>query len=252
MRKTIASLPGAKSAYRQFDRTARRVRRLLRRGPPDKAIARAAKFISSRTNGFFVQIGSNDGVTGDPIHGHVMARDWSGVVVEPLPDLFERLEATYRGVPRVRAIRAAVSATSGITTIYRVEGHLADDPPWADQLASFDREVIMKHSHAVRNLSERVKPVDVPTITWDDLRAIVGPIVIDLLHVDTEGHDYEILRRIDWAALHAPTAVLYEHKHLSAIDSELSQRMFESAGYSVTVGAGDTFCERRPGNRTNK
>src|SRR5207245_6466419 len=49
-----------------------------------------------------VQIGSNDGVANDPINESLRARRWSGVLVEPIPYLFERLRANYEGVPAVR------------------------------------------------------------------------------------------------------------------------------------------------------
>lgn len=232
-RKLISSIPFAKAVYRAVHPI-----------PDDPATESARKFISERQDGFFVQIGSNDGVTGDPIHQHVIANDWSGIVVEPLPDLFSRLEETYRGVTKVRAVRAAIASTTGVMTIYRVSGSLKGDPPWADQLASFDPKVILKHVGAVPNLAKRITPVEVPTLTWFDLLAIIGPRDIDLLHVDAEGHDYEILRCVDWSAPTAPKACLYEHKHLSSSDAETSKDMFESKGYSLTVGQVDTYCQR--------
>lgn len=210
----------------------------------DEATYAAAKFIRSRKHGFFVQIGSNDGVTGDPIYRHLAARDWRGVVVEPLPDIFERLKESYRDRPHVRAINAAVTASSGRMTIFRVDGRHPDDPFWADQLASFDRQTIMKHVWGVPNLSDRIKPVEVRTITWKNLISDISPPAIDFLHVDTEGHDYEVLRQIDWISPDAPTAVLFEHRHLTSIDIVSSQRMFEAAGYEFIQGGGDTFCRR--------
>ena len=35
-----------------------------------------------------------------------------------------------------------------------------------------------------------------------------------LLHVDAEGHDYEVLKTLDFAK-HAPLSIFVEHKHLS-------------------------------------
>ena len=47
----------------------------------------------------FVQIGANDGVTGDPLRELVLKHQLSGIFVEPLPDLFARLQANYAGHP---------------------------------------------------------------------------------------------------------------------------------------------------------
>jgi hypothetical protein len=56
----------------------------------------------ARENVFFVQIGSNDGSRGDPLyaavrrHGH-----WRGILVEPVPFVFERLKNNYDNDPRL-------------------------------------------------------------------------------------------------------------------------------------------------------
>jgi hypothetical protein len=44
---------------------------------------------------FFVQIGAMDGVLSDELHAFLMDCDWSGVLVEPLTDQFERLKENY-------------------------------------------------------------------------------------------------------------------------------------------------------------
>lgn len=40
----------------------------------------------------FVQIGANDGTGDDPVQRHVFEDGWVGVLVEPLPDMFKRLQ----------------------------------------------------------------------------------------------------------------------------------------------------------------
>ena len=42
-----------------------------------------------------VQVGANDGKTQDPVHPLIMRGGWSGILVEPIPNLFGRLSA-YR------------------------------------------------------------------------------------------------------------------------------------------------------------
>ena len=74
-----------------------RLGRLLgRSGPPEgwhhgvlAAFARA----TAQRRVVFVQIGSNDGVTSDPLQYFVDRYAWSGILVEPVPHVFERLHA---------------------------------------------------------------------------------------------------------------------------------------------------------------
>lgn len=236
MRQLLSRVPGLRPMYRL-------VRRVLVPERPDAAVKAAGDFIRSKRGGFFIQIGSNDGVTGDPIHQHVVSRRWRGLVVEPLDDLYQRLCETYADVPRVRPIRAAVGTERGAITLYRVSGADPDDPPWADQLASFDRDVVLRHVDAVPRLTERVVEVSVPCLTWSDLDA-EADATIDLLHVDTEGYDLQVLRQVEWHRDDAPTAVLYEHKHLSGSDRDEAHALLRRAGYELVIGYYDTYAER--------
>jgi len=43
-----------------------------------------------------IQIGSNDGVSNDPVHELLLEREkWSAVFVEPVPYVFDRLKSNY-------------------------------------------------------------------------------------------------------------------------------------------------------------
>lgn len=45
----------------------------------------------------FVQIGSNSGMHDDPIYKYIRKNGWQGVLVEPVPYLFEELKNNYSG-----------------------------------------------------------------------------------------------------------------------------------------------------------
>ena len=46
---------------------------------------------------FFLQICGMDGKRFDPIYAFVKHYRWKGIILEPLPDLFEALAANYAG-----------------------------------------------------------------------------------------------------------------------------------------------------------
>ena len=62
-----------------------------------------AAFADAHPAATFVEIGANDGERHDHLRGFILERDWRGLMVEPLPDLFARLVANYAGVDRVTA-----------------------------------------------------------------------------------------------------------------------------------------------------
>lgn len=166
-----------------------------------------------------VQIGSNDGVAGDPLHAIMVRRPrWRALLVEPVPHIFEELVVNKAGLPNVVCENVAISDGSE-QTFYAVdpaaEQALPDLPEWYDQLGSFDRTHITKHLGGL--LEPYIREIHVRGDTLQGLLDKHGFGCVDLLHVDTEGYDYEVFKQFDLGR-YAPKVVLIEHKHLSTAD----------------------------------
>jgi len=69
---------------------------------------------------FFLQVGANDGLMDDPIHFLVRKYGWRDVLLEPDPQLFERLKENYSGVDGPILVNAALSPINGKTTFCRI------------------------------------------------------------------------------------------------------------------------------------
>ena len=57
----------------------------------------------------FIQIGSNDGTSNDPLREFIIRGGWRGVLVEPISYLFQRLQSNYRGLKGLQFENCAVS-----------------------------------------------------------------------------------------------------------------------------------------------
>ncbi len=78
---------------------------------------------------FFIQIGSNDGQTGDPIHSYIMKYHWKGILIEPIPFLFKRLKKTYENQNGLIFENIAISEKDGNKIFYRIEeNHEPNNP----------------------------------------------------------------------------------------------------------------------------
>jgi uncharacterized SAM-binding protein YcdF (DUF218 family) len=73
-----------------------------------------------------------------------------------------------------------------------------------------------------------------------DTLARKGITRIDLLHIDTEGHDFEVIKQLDLKQ-QAPNAILYEHIHLSNVDKIVAERLLRHAGYDAQRIFADTL-----------
>lgn len=233
MRRAGASLLGP------FPTLKRRIAALA--APPDQAAL--AAFAKRTPTAKFIQIGSNDGLTNDPVRPFVDRHHWRGVCVEPVPSIFQRLQANYAGVDGMEFACAAVGDEIGTATFYSVAGSDPSDPPFVDQIGSFRREHLLAHANSVPNINERIKAEPVPVVRYSDLVELLGAIP-DLVHIDAEGTDDVVLRQVLRYTAGLPAAILYEHLHLSdEVTAELRE-LLRAQGYTLTVGPMDTFASR--------
>src|SRR5262245_3249024 len=149
----------------------------------------------------------------DPIHFLVRKYGWCGVLLEPDPQLFERLKENYSGVDGPILVNAALSPINGKTTFYRIR---MDEkmPNWCALLGSFRREVILSNKNDVPEIETHIVEDRIESISFHSLVARYKPPRIDLIVIDTEGYDLEILRQLDLIRFR-PDLIVYEHKHLN-------------------------------------
>lgn len=190
----------------------------------------------------FVQVGSNDGRTGDPLFGTVSQADVRGLLVEPMPELFERLTVTYAEKPGLNFVNAAVAEDEGSREFYWVPP-IPGDPIWVDQLGSFSREVILSHADRVLGIAERIQAVSVQCRTLSSLMNEHGFTRVDLLHIDAEGSDLAVLKTVDFGAPWAPRSILYEQKHLGP-ERAAAVDMLRREGYHPVDLGDDVFAFR--------
>lgn len=193
----------------------------------------------------FLQVGAFDGVSNDVLHPLVRKYGLRGFLVEPQQDAFAKLKANYSDDPRLVFVNAAIGATDGAVPLYRIRPE-AKGPEWLHQIASFDKNVIMKHADQVPGLEAFLQVENVPCMSFSSLYKKFGIERVDLLQIDAEGYDAELLRLFDVPS-RLPAIIRFEHKHLRLRDYERCLEALISDGYQVTVtGSEDTlaYCSR--------
>ena len=211
-----------------------------------------AAFAEAHPDPVFVEVGANDGVAHDKLNAMIVGRGWRGVLVEPVPHVFERLQATYRDVPGVALEQAAIGTEDGERPFF----HLAESddeglPDWYDAIGSFSRDFVAAHREAIPDIDHRIVSIDVPVLTFDSLCRRHGLDSVDLLLVDAEGHDGRIVRSVDLAR-RRPRIVIYEHYHLDAAERAACTAHLRAAGYEFFEEAMDTYAlDPRPDRLTS-
>ena len=175
---------------------------------PDREKVLIREFFG-KTTGYFVDVGAND-----PHHGsqtwHLESMGWSGVLIEPQPDLAARLRETRKA----KVFAAACSSPDNAGTTMTL--HLAGP------MSSLNRE---RMSYGV--VPEAV--ITVPVRTLDDILAEAGaPSPIDFLSLDVEGHELEVLAGFDIARWR-PRLILMEDQ----VADHSKHRIMRRAGYRL-------------------
>jgi FkbM family methyltransferase len=204
-----------------------------------------AKF--DRDEFYFIQIGANDGVTGDDLRQYIEKYKWHGILVEPVPYVFERLKKNYSGFSNLIFEKSAISSRSGFAKFYSISekdlenNNLFDsyDTFKIDQLSSFDKNTLMKHSYMHPNFEKLISEIEIPVLNIQDLLDKYQVTKLDLLQVDTEGFDFEILKMVDFEKI-LPFIVIFEHQHLKHREYKILLKKLKKSGYKSYKSNWDT------------
>lgn len=146
------------------------------------------QFFGLRTNGFFVEVGANNGLFVSNTWG-LAQKNWHGVFVEPIPDYANQCLANYINFPNITVLQSAVGSEAqseltvhiagGISTasedMYQTYGTI----PWAQP-----------------SLTNQV--ITVPCCTLNQICNDNNvPVNFDLLVVDVEGFEPEVFLGFD-------------------------------------------------------
>jgi FkbM family methyltransferase len=167
------------------------------------------EFFGAACRGFFVEVGANRPRQASQTW-HLERLGWTGVLIEPQPDLADELR-------RARSARVfAVACSSPANAGRRMRLHVAG------ALSALDRERMAPGAQA-----ERV--IEVPVRTLDDiLLEARAPVGFDFLSVDVEGHELEVLSGFDFARWRPRLVLLEDH-----VGSLAKHRFVEAAGYRL-------------------
>lgn len=191
----------------------------------------------------FLQVGANDGFINDPLHIFIKRDNWKGVLLEPLPDVYnEFLVRLHRKRPGIKAINAALDQEDGTRPLYKLSISMER---WATGLSSFNKEVLVKKlsdGSMTRNMRRQgitlpdnkddcITSDEVATISPETLLKNFDGETLDLLAIDTEGFDYEILKMLDLNRI-SPEVIIYEEVVFDEKTAKECRDYLKSHGYS--------------------
>lgn len=200
--------------------------------PLDEIEAAVHRFGAAYPDATFVQVGANDGDARDPIRTQIERRHWRGIMVEPVPYVFARLEKRYGNHPRVQLEMAAIAEQPGFLPFYHLREADEGEEVWSwyHALGSFKRDVVLSHKTLIPDIEDRLTEIEVPCVNFNSLCERRGLERLDLLQMDTEGYDYQVLRSVD-LDVWRPRLIVYEHHHLPPEERRAARELLTEQGY---------------------
>jgi FkbM family methyltransferase len=177
-------------------------------------------YLKEKKNGFYIDIGANDGITVSNTYA-LEQMGWNGVCIEPQPDIFNKL----RRFRKCDCYNVALSSVSG----ENIEFIKSKD---ANALSGFDEGLTDEHKKAIfGGAFERIK---VTTKTFDNImKNYAGMKTIDFISLDVEGYELPILQSINFSEYSFQFITVEENGHGNEINALLSKN-----GYKFLMRAG--------------
>ncbi len=206
-------------------------------------------FSKNNKNIFFIQVGSNDGIQHDPLSKFIKRDHWQGIMIEPQKEAFRHLSFAYKN-ENITPLNIAISDIDGSKKLYKIA---FSNERWASGISSFLKsqvEAQIDNGHVGRmckkyGITPPANKADY--ITYEEVACLSFPTLferykvgkVDILHIDTEGFDFEIIKLFDFNRF-LPKVVIYEHTHLSKEDKAACQHFLQKKGYAIRTYNADT------------
>jgi FkbM family methyltransferase len=132
------------------------------------------------------------------------------LLVEPVPELFDRLSNLYSKNPKIKILKLAISEEDSDQTSFYAQTSLANQiEGYGDQLGSLNPSHAKDHNRLFISTTKEIK---VSTITFKSLLKKYDITYIDTLVTDTEGYDARILSSFPFL-IFRPRQIIFEYKH---------------------------------------
>jgi FkbM family methyltransferase len=174
------------------------------------------KFYKGKANGYFVDVGANDGLTFS--NSFLLERflNWKGICVEPLPSMIEILNENRKCI----VSPYAAYSESGKTLEFSIHN--------GDSMFSGITSKLSGHNENMVKSNSTTITVQTKTLT-DILKDANAPKFIEYLSLDTEGSEYDILKVFDWDT-YTFGCIDVEHNYQEPARSNI-RTLLESKGY---------------------
>jgi FkbM family methyltransferase len=152
------------------------------------------KLFKGKSNGTFVDIGAHDGLTFSNSYFFEKVRNWKGVCVEPIPEIFAKLNETRNCIK----INGCVSNKVGTEKFLRVRGEYVDTEMLSGLLEDYDARHLERIDREIKEYGGSKEEIEVKCYDINQVLKENSIKKVDFFTIDTEGNELKILKTIDF------------------------------------------------------
>lgn len=153
-------------------------------------------FYKQKRNGIYLDIGAHNGKDLSNTYFLEHSRDWSGILIEPMDEEFEKLKSC-RGSHNC-FFNTAVSDYVGETTFRKIIG----GKDGLNMICGLVENLHPKHEQRIKDEAYsgcgEIVDIKVPVRTLQSILDECGMFRFDFCSLDVEGSELPILKSIDW------------------------------------------------------
>lgn len=152
------------------------------------------KIFKGKREGVFVDIGAHDGETFSNSLFFEKHLDWSGICIEPIPEVFKKMDAVRNCV----TINGCISDHEGVETFLRVHGEVVDTEMLSGLLSDYDQRHLDRIDRELQEYGGDKEEIPVKCYDINKLLTEHNFNQVDFITIDTEGNELKILKTIDF------------------------------------------------------
>lgn len=173
-------------------------------------------------NGFFIEAGANDGYSQSNTYFLEKERNWNGLLVEGIPDLYKKCKNI-----RINSIVENYALVSNEFPHKSITMHFANLMSVVDgSLKKEEQENHIKKGVAIQNL-DKTYSIEVPARTLESiLDEIPNLHKIDFFSLDVEGYELEVLKGIN-ISKYRPNYILVEARFFDEVNNFLTEHNYK-------------------------
>lgn len=181
----------------------------------------AVNLLNHDNNGFFVDIGANDGISCSNSLVLEEGYNWKGICVEPHPLTFKKL---LKNRPLSKCFNIGLANENANLEFWAIDGE-------GQSISGFDKYFSNIHKNRLLNdvtkNNDKLEKITVQVKRTSDFFNELNTKKIDYLSIDAEGSDFEIIKGIDFNSVQIKLISIEADQCFEEVKEHLKLKNFE-------------------------